>query len=56
MVGKVRSRAMHTKKSIYRSDVHFLNEFEGIFGGLSLSPIILYVTLLSLEVISVEVK
>jgi hypothetical protein len=36
--------------------VHFFNEFEGIFGELSLSPIISCVTLLSLEVISVQGK
>jgi hypothetical protein len=33
-----------------------MNEFEGIFGELSSSPIILYVILLSLEVISVQEK
>jgi hypothetical protein len=36
--------------------VHFLNEFQGIFGELSSSPIISYVTLLSLEIISVQEK
>jgi hypothetical protein len=36
--------------------VHFLNGFEGIFGELSSSPIISYVTLLSLEIISVQEK
>jgi hypothetical protein len=47
---------MSTQKSVYRSGVHFLNEFEGIFGELSSSSIISYVTLLSLEIISVQEK
>jgi hypothetical protein len=47
---------MHTLKSVYRSVMHFLNEFEGIFGELSSSPITSYVTLFSLEVICVQEK
>jgi hypothetical protein len=47
---------MHTYNSVYRSGVHFLNRFEVIFGELSSIPIVSYVTLLSLDVISVQEK
>jgi hypothetical protein len=54
MVGQARSRAMHMYKSVYRFAVHFLNGFEGVFEELSSSPIVSYVILLSLDVISVR--